>query len=133
MVNKINFITGETYNLSEFFSGERKIIIPDLQRDYCWGDSIHTTEKKELVSDFIRNLLELFETASTQTISLGMIYGYEEPINHIQLCDGQQRITTLFLLLGILNKHSGNNAFKHYLISNFEYPKFRSTLVKHFL
>lgn len=121
MVNKINFITGETYNLSEFFSGERKIIIPDLQRDYCWGDAIHTSEKKELVSGFINNLLELYKTSSTQAISLGMIYGYEEPQNHIQLCDGQQRITTLFLLLGILNKHSQNNAFKHYLISNYEY------------
>ena len=35
--NKINFITGETYTLAELFSGNRRIIIPDLQRDYCWG------------------------------------------------------------------------------------------------
>lgn len=121
MRNKINFITGETYNLSEFFSGERKIIIPDLQRDYCWGDSTHTSEKKELVSGFVNTLLDLFDSSIPQAISLGLIYGYEEPQNHIQLCDGQQRITTLFLLLGVLNKHSGNNAFKHLLISNFEY------------
>lgn len=120
-MNKINFITGETYNLSEFFSGERKIIIPDLQRDYCWGDSVHTSDKKELVSGFVNNLIELYETHSHQSISLGMIYGYEEPENHVQLCDGQQRITTLFLLLGVLNKHSGNNAFRHFLISDFEY------------
>ncbi len=39
MANKINFITGETYTLAELFSGERQIIIPDLQRDYCWGSS----------------------------------------------------------------------------------------------
>lgn len=121
MKNKINFITGETYNLSELFSGERKIIVPDLQRDYCWGDSIHTPEKKELVSGFIKTLLDLFDSPIQQVISLGLIYGYEEPQSHIQLCDGQQRITTLFLLLGVLNKHSGNNAFKHLLISNFEY------------
>ena len=42
MRNKINFISGETYTLAELFSGNRKIIIPDLQRDYCWGNSVHT-------------------------------------------------------------------------------------------
>lgn len=46
MENKINFITGKTYTLTELFSGNYKIIIPDLQRDYCWGDETHTAEKK---------------------------------------------------------------------------------------
>lgn len=31
-------ISGEAYSLSEIFCGENdKVIIPDLQRDYCWG------------------------------------------------------------------------------------------------
>ena len=38
MKNKINFITGETYTLAELFSEDRRVVIPDLQRDYCWGD-----------------------------------------------------------------------------------------------
>lgn len=125
MKNKINFITGETYTLSELFSGERKIIIPDLQRDYCWGDEIHTDEKKELVSGFVTNLIEqwnqLRNNPQKENLSLGLIYGYEIPENHIQLCDGQQRITTLFLLLGMLNRQSGCNAFRPRLISDFEY------------
>ena len=125
MKNKINFITGETYTLSELFSGERKIIIPDLQRDYCWGDEIHTEEKKELVSGFVGNLQGLYNQFENETkkenLSLGLIYGYEVPENHIQLCDGQQRITTLFLLLGMLNRRSGNNAFRARLISDSEY------------
>lgn len=125
MKNKINFITGETYTLSELFSGERKIIIPDLQRDYCWGDEIHTDEKKELVSGFVANLIEqwnqLRNNPQKENLSLGLIYGYEIPENHIQLCDGQQRITTLFLLLGMLNRQSGCNAFRPRLISDFEY------------
>lgn len=57
MANKINFITGETYTLAELFSGERRIIIPDLQRDYCWGDENNiksTDDVGELVSDFIK-------------------------------------------------------------------------------
>ena len=60
MKNKINFVSGETYTLSELFSGNRKIIIPDLQRDYCWGDKIHTNERKELVSGFVNNLINQF-------------------------------------------------------------------------
>lgn len=122
MKNKINFITGETYTLSELFSGTHKIIIPDLQRDYCWGDKIHTSEKKELVTGFVSSLVEQFNNnQGTESLNLGLIYGYEAPENHIQLCDGQQRITTLFLLLGMLNRAVPDNMFKQYLISDFEY------------
>ncbi len=103
--NKINFITGETYTLAELFSGNRRIIIPDLQRDYCWGDKVHTDEKKELVSGFVNNLINQFDNNDYKDfLNLGLLYGYEAPANHIQLCDGQQRITTLYLLLGRLNR-----------------------------
>ena len=60
MANKINFITGETYTLSELFSGDRRIIIPDLQRDYCWGDDA-STEKGELVTGFVNNIIEQYD------------------------------------------------------------------------
>lgn len=126
MANKINFITGETYTLSELFSGERRIIIPDLQRDYCWGNEDNTKstgEKGELVTDFVNNLLEQFnEQRSTNDkgiLNLGLFYGYEVPADHIQLCDGQQRLTTLFLLLGMINKQT--DKFRQHLISDFEY------------
>lgn len=119
--NKINFITGETYTLAELLSGERKIVIPDLQRDFCWGDAVHTDEKKELVTDFVNTLIDLYKWKSVSKLNLGLLYGYESPANQIQLCDGQQRITTLFLTLGMLNKFSRTNAFRQYLISDFEY------------
>ena len=124
MINKINMVSGETYCLSELFSGNRKIIIPDLQRDYCWGDKIHTEEKKELVGGFINNLIDLYKEKKNNygvKQNIGLIYGYEEPENYVQLCDGQQRITTLYLLVGMLNKYSGDNMFRHYLISDYEY------------
>jgi len=122
MRNKINFITGETYTLAEFFSGNRRIIIPDLQRDYCWGDKIHTSERKELVSGYLITLIQQYEKKNheVEKLNLGLIYGYEVPANHIQLCDGQQRITTLFLLLGFLNKKSKKNVFQTYLMSDYE-------------
>lgn len=119
MANKINFITGETYTLAELFSGERQIIIPDLQRDYCWGSSSNkkaSGETGELVSDFIDNLFTQYGLKDKAALNLGLIYGYEVPADHIQLCDGQQRLTTLFLLLGMVNKYTGK--FRQYLISD---------------
>lgn len=121
MANKINFITGETYTLAELFSGERRIIIPDLQRDYCWGNSSHAGDNRELVSNFVDNLIQQYQSTPNDKLNLGLIYGYEGPVNHIQLCDGQQRITTLYLLIGMINRYSNDNRFQHHLISDFEY------------
>ena len=137
MANKINFITGETYTLAELFSGDRRIIIPDLQRDYCWGNEDNkksTGENGELVSDFVNNLLTQFEEYQKKNdkdfLNLGLFYGYEVPANHIQLCDGQQRLTTLYLLLGMINKKTieqkedsqlTEGKLRCHLISDFEY------------
>lgn len=105
---------GQLYNLTEIFTGKyTKIIIPDLQRDYCWGG------KGRLVQDFLENIIEK-GYRSRVDLSMGLLYGYEEPYGHIQLCDGQQRITTLFLLIGMLNKECSNQ-FRNLLISDFEY------------
>ena len=114
MANKINFITGKTYTLAELFSESRFVIIPDLQRDYCWGNP-----EKELVSGFISSLITQYKEQQSEELNFGLLYGYETPSDHIQLCDGQQRITTLFLLLGMLNGRTG--LFQHNLISDFEY------------
>lgn len=120
--NKIRFVTGETYTLAELFSGNHRIVIPDLQRDYCWGNETNkkaSGDEGELVSDFINNLIEQFELKASDELNLGLFYGYEVPANHIQLCDGQQRLTTLYLLLGMLNKMTG--MFRRHLISDYEY------------
>ncbi|MDE5828498.1 MAG: DUF262 domain-containing protein [Duncaniella sp.] len=108
------FKNGEKYPLKEFFKGiNEKIIIPDLQRDYCWGAS-------NLVEKFVVSLLKLDRT---QPITLGLIYGYVDNslvAEHLQLCDGQQRLTTIFLLLGELYRRLKREKIKHHLISDFE-------------
>jgi uncharacterized protein with ParB-like and HNH nuclease domain len=108
-------VTGDECTLFKLFSKDNVVIIPDLQRDYCWGTK---TNDKDLVRDFVRSI----KNNSKSNFSLGLIYGYEAPIGHIQLCDGQQRITTLFLLLGLINKKS-SNTFQNQLISIFELEK----------
>lgn len=120
----IKFISGKEYFLKDFFSGDTKIVIPDLQRDYCWGDNAYTgkdNNPQELVSGFLKNIIELFETDEESSVTLGLVYGYEQPCNHIQICDGQQRLTTLFLLLGVLNmKCKEHKVFDNYIISEQE-------------
>ncbi len=123
-MNKIEkFISGNEYNLQHLFGGDNKIVIPDLQRDYCWGDKVfvglNDKTPRELVSDFIKNIVELFNENNSIRLTLGLIYGYEQPRNHIQICDGQQRLTTLFLLLGYVNTKA-KGCFNDFIISEKE-------------
>ena len=48
--NKLS--TGEAYRLIDLFSKDNKIIIPDLQRDYCWGTAFDK-DGKNLVERFM--------------------------------------------------------------------------------
>lgn len=122
-MNKINLITGETYTLAELFSGQRKIIIPDLQRDYCWGKFKSENDGHTLVDGFISTVIRQFRDSEQRhrKLNIGLLYGYESPENFVQLCDGQQRITTLYLLLGMLNRWSGENRFISVLISTLNF------------
>lgn len=115
-------ISHENYSLSKLFSTPyRKIIIPDFQRDYCWGDKSHgEKEDKDIVSDFLDTIFEEFSNNDKSDILLGKIDAYENPTDHIYLTDGQQRLTTLYLLIGMLNKKFQETSLKNCLISDFE-------------
>ena len=122
--NNNNYLqTGESYSLSQIFSDDKKIYIPDLQRDYCWGNGEKENNK---VYGFLKSLKQLFlkqkENEKQERIHLGIIYGYLEEYNpgRIMLCDGQQRLTSLFLIIGMLNRISGDNYFQKLLISDRE-------------
>ena len=104
-------ISGHSYPLQELFSEQNRIVIPDLQRDYCWGD------KHELIGSFLDSLIQNIQSEELQ---IGMIYAYNKPKNHIQLCDGQQRLTSLYLILGMLCKKTKCEALKDCLISEYE-------------
>lgn len=114
MNRNIRLEGGENYSLSTLFSGDNdKVVIPDLQRDYCWGN-----EDVNLVGPFIDSLMELDKS---QNLTMGLIYGYYDELcpNHLQLCDGQQRLTTLFLTLGVLNRLT-QGRYKTLLMSQYE-------------
>lgn len=109
---------GERYNLSEIFGANHQVVIPDIQRDFCWGLGEH----RELVREFVTALLELYRSEGGSAYNLGLLYAYTEEGEEdmIQLCDGQQRLTTLFLLIGVLSRNLANK-YKTLLVSDDEW------------
>ena len=78
----------------DIFSGEiEKIVIPMIQRDYAQGRQ--TTAVNKIRERFLQSLYEGIE--GNTPIVLDFVYGdVKEGI--LTLLDGQQRLTTLFLL-----------------------------------
>lgn len=70
-----------------------KFIIPEYQRPYAWTD--------EQIQTLFEDLVEYTENDNESTYFLGTIVSYENE-NEQEIIDGQQRITSLFLLLRAL-------------------------------
>lgn len=73
------------------------IYIPDMQRDYCWGITKADKSENTLFKNFLDTLVQNSNENKTD-FTMGLFYGYVED-RRIYLCDGQQRITSLYLIL----------------------------------
>jgi uncharacterized protein with ParB-like and HNH nuclease domain len=71
-----------------------KFIIPEYQRPYAWTD--------EQIQTLFEDIVEYTENNNESTYFLGAIVSYENEHNEQEIIDGQQRITSLFLLLRAL-------------------------------
>ena len=100
---------GAFNKLSEILTGNNRIVIPDLQRDFCWGTTKPEGKKENLVYSFVKEMiLEAEKRLNYSEFSYGIVYTYEYPKTFLYLCDGQQRLTTLYLIMGALYCHSGD-------------------------
>lgn len=70
---------------------DKKFVIPEYQRPYAWSD--------EQIQTLFDDLVEYTENNSESTYFLGTIVSYENDNHEQEIIDGQQRITSLFLLL----------------------------------
>lgn len=122
-----HFYSGIMYRLGRLLDSDVKIIIPDLQRDYCWGTTM-SDKGVSLASQFANDLLAQYR-AKSKDLSIGLLYGYEVPFGHLQLCDGQQRITTLYLMLGLLNKKT--RTLQDRLLSQREMDEFQEPYLQY--
>lgn len=88
---------------------QNNFIVPEIQREYVWG------ENEKVITDFLQNVKSKIGICCTQCnlpasenkINIGFLYSYKPEYVKIEherfldenLIDGQQRFTTLFLLL----------------------------------
>lgn len=101
-------ISGAEYPLAKIFSSDFDYIIPTYQRPYAWTH----VEARELFSD----LHDFFLNESDDTYFLGSIVLIkDEGRPHAEVIDGQQRLTTLTILLAALTSN-----FSGELRSDFE-------------
>lgn len=90
--------------LQELFSG-RRFCVPDYQRGYAWGE----TQVKALLDDL--KILTL-NGPMHYTGTLVLVKSKEQPYSPDYTCfdivDGQQRLTTLVILLSVLLEHGAD-------------------------
>lgn len=106
-------IKGAEYPLSKIFSSEFDYIIPAYQRPYAWTEE----EADTLFEDLYGFYSSEPDDESYFLGSIVLIKEEEKP--HSEVIDGQQRLTTLTILLAVLTSQlngSDYDDFKNYLI-----------------
>ena len=87
-------------------------IVPDYQREYVWTD--------EQVEQLLFDLLDAYNTDNRKAYFLGTIVTYDSG-NQFELIDGQQRLTTFFILLCAIKKIYNENNEQTSVIENLIY------------
>lgn len=100
---------------------ENVIVIPQIQRDYAQGRKDNDTV--EIRKNIIQSFFNAISKPSDNAIDIDFVYGYNKNNEFIPL-DGQQRLTTLFLIHWYLAKRSGENFEK---LNNFRYETRQSS------
>jgi hypothetical protein len=105
-------ISGAEYPLSKIFSSDFEYIIPSYQRPYAWG----VDQASELFDD----LRGFYNAEDEEGYFLGSIVLIKsEGVPRSEVIDGQQRLTTLTMLLAVMAcAHGGKNKddLKAYII-----------------
>ena len=103
----------DKYSISDIleFKNLEQFVVPELQRDYVWRDVD--------VRDLLESIKNSFESDGEEIPYLGFIYAYNDkdyPYKYF-LVDGQQRLTTIYLLLLVCYQKI-NKKLPEYLIKN---------------
>jgi hypothetical protein len=97
-------ITGKEYPLSKIFSSDFSYVIPPYQRPYAW-----TTEEAGILFDDLYDFM-LSEPEEENYFLGSIVLIKEDDKPHSEVIDGQQRLTTLTILLSIIaSKLTGND------------------------
>lgn len=92
----------EYYNIKELFSSD-DYVIPIYQRNYEWGEPQIT----QLIQDIADYILKSKDTENKPKYYIGSLIAYERKLEGgviYETIDGQQRLTTLTILLSVIKK-----------------------------
>lgn len=86
-------------NIQQFFSIAKTtpFVIPEYQREYAWEDD-QVNQLFDDILDFTQTKL-INNDKTQEKYFLGCVVAYSNEQNEMEIIDGQQRLTTLFLLL----------------------------------
>ncbi len=105
-------ISGAEYPIAKIFSSEFEFVIPSYQRPYAW--------QIDQVSELIDDLSKFKDAETDEGYFLGSIVLIKsEGVSRAEVIDGQQRLTTLTILLAAMAcAHDATNAqdFKDYVL-----------------
>ncbi|MBR3052475.1 DUF262 domain-containing protein [Candidatus Saccharibacteria bacterium] len=107
------------YNKTDFmqmFEDGRCVIIPSFQRDYAQGRTDEHACKVR--AEFLESL---YQAITNKSIVLDFIYGDIDQLGRITLLDGQQRMTTLFLLYWYAAKRDKIPPVEYDFLTRFSY------------
>lgn len=108
----------------EKFIENHNIEIPSIQRDYVQGRGV-TIEEKDKREAFVAKLISALRAESKKKCHLEFVYGAVNDTSHAFIpLDGQQRLTTLFILHWVIWQKSSKemqNKFQLETISGFKY------------
>ncbi|MCV3393509.1 DUF262 domain-containing protein [Campylobacter sp. IFREMER_LSEM_CL908] len=121
VVSLKELVRGNKINDSSIFDNDFSLNIPDYQRPYAWGI--------EQVKILLKDISEQID--KNQKYLLGsLILHTENKENKFNIVDGQQRLTTLALILRVLckcnflnNVKYSHNESKYHIKENYEYIK----------
>lgn len=95
-----------TRTFRQLFSDGNRVVIPMIQRDYAQGRGDHRS--KSILEAFLAELYRVLNTPDADPLDLDFIYGrWHEDSGILEPLDGQQRLTTLFLLHWYLAQRDG--------------------------
>ncbi|WP_288679993.1 DUF262 domain-containing HNH endonuclease family protein [uncultured Brachyspira sp.] len=97
----------ELYNIEKLF--EERYIIPIYQRNFEWGES----EIRQLILDIYDYSVDNYD----KDYYIGTLIVYDRK-NNFEIIDGQQRLTTLCILLSLI-KNEYEDKYKKYITENY--------------
>ncbi len=89
----------------ELFADGRRVEIPIIQRDYAQGRD--DARSQQILDTFLRELRHVLVEPAAKPLDLDFVYGRWRDDGVLEPLDGQQRLTTLFLVHWYLAQRDG--------------------------